>query len=265
EAGLSTPEVYAADTASGLLLLEDFGHAGVVIDGEPVEGRYRVAIEALAHLHGTPRPDELRVDGKAAHRLLHLTGDALLAEIGVFADFYAPHVRGAPLPSEARAELIAIWRELDRHLARHERSWVLFDVQSPNLFWLPEREGVARIGFIDFQDMFVGPSAYDVASLCQDARVTIPADMEDRLADHYVRLRRAADPAFDTDSFRAAYAVTAALRTAKNMGAFSRLAAIGNTSYLSHLRRLRAYLARAVSHPVLSPFALWYEKHLPPL
>ena len=49
--------------------------------------------------------------------------------------------------------------------------------------------------------MFVGPSAYDVASLCQDARVTVPAALEAALRDRYVALRRAADPRFDADAF----------------------------------------------------------------
>jgi len=263
-AGLSAPEILATDSASGLLLLEDFGTEGIVVDGAPVEDRYRTTIEALARIHGKPRPTELPLPDGGAHRLPRLTGDALLTEVGIFADAYVPFVRGASLLPDARADLIALWRGLDVHLGRLEQSWVLFDVQSPNLFWLSERNGIARVGFIDFQDMFIGPSAYDVASLCQDARVTIPPRLEDALIAHYIALRRAADRSFDTDSFGAAYAIAGALRTAKNMGAFARLAGIGNARYVSHLPRLRAYLARALSHPVLSPFALWYEKHLPP-
>jgi aminoglycoside/choline kinase family phosphotransferase len=84
------------------------------------------------------------------------------------------------------------------------------------------------------------------------------------LIGHYVALRRAADAAFDADSFHAAYAIAGALRTAKNMGAFTRLAGLGNTRYISHLPRLRAYLARSLSHPFLSAFALWYERNITP-
>ena len=45
------------------------------------------------------------------------------------------------------------------------------DYHSPNLLWLAEREGVARIGLLDFQDAVLGHPAYDVVSLLQDARV----------------------------------------------------------------------------------------------
>jgi aminoglycoside/choline kinase family phosphotransferase len=112
--------------------------------------------------------------------------------------------------------------------------------------------------------MFLGPSAYDVASLCQDARITIPADVEWALRDRYVALRRAGDPGFDADSFMTAYAIAAAVRAVKNLGVFAGLAGAGKPHYLNHLPRMSDYLARAFAHPVLSPLAVWYEKRLNP-
>jgi tRNA threonylcarbamoyl adenosine modification protein YjeE len=254
DVGLSVPRIYKRD--DGLVLMEDFGSEGVIEGEAPVAARYRVAVEALAALHAAPRPRDI-----PGHRLPRLTGDVLLTEVALLADQYARHVRGAPVSPEARAELMEIWRALDVWLQSSEQSWVLFDVQSPNLFWLPARQGIRRVGFIDFQDMFVGPSAYDVASLCQDARVTVPPELEDALVAHYVACR---GPGFDADSFRSAYAVSSALRIAKILGAFARAAAGGNDRYIKHLPRLRAYLLRDFSEPVLSPFALWYERHLSP-
>ena len=157
---------------------------------------------------------------------------------------------------------MTIWRLLARRLSTAEQSWVLFDVQSANLFWLPAREGIARAGFIDFQDMFVGPAAYDVASLCFDARVDIAPSLAEELFARYAEARSSGGRSFSADSFREAFAITAALRTMKNMGAFARFAALGKSQYISNLHRLSGYLARAVSHPVLSPLAVWYERHL---
>jgi aminoglycoside/choline kinase family phosphotransferase len=51
---------------------------------------------------------------------------------------------------------------------------VLRDYHSPNLLWLPERQGVARVGLLDFQDAVLGPPAYDLGSLLLDARGAIP-------------------------------------------------------------------------------------------
>ena len=75
-----------------------------------------------------------------------------------------------------------------------------------------------------------------------------------------------ADRSFDEEAFSAAYAILGAARTLKNMGVFARLAEnAGKTGYLGHLPRLRGYLRRNLSHPVLSDLAVWYERHLPPL
>jgi tRNA threonylcarbamoyl adenosine modification protein YjeE len=264
QAGLSVPEIHAADLSAGYLLLEDFGEERIAANDVPLPERYRAAVDALATLHAKPRPVTLPLPGGNEHRLPHLTGDVLMAEVTIFADSYVPQASERHLAASDREELLAIWRGLDERLQQAERSWVVFDVQSPNLFWLPERSDIERVGWIDFQDMFVGASAYDVASLCQDARVTVPPALEDELKAHYVAARRAADPAFDADSFAAAYAITSALRQSKNMGAFSRLEAAGKGNYARHLPRARAYLGRALIHPVLSALSLWYERHLSP-
>ena len=58
---------------------------------------------------------------------------------------------------------------------------------------------------LDFQDALVGSHAYDLVSLLQDARVDVPAALEDELLAYYLE-RRAADTAFDGDAFRFAYA-----------------------------------------------------------
>ena len=265
-AGLSAPAIIAADRQAGLLLMEDFGEEGVITDGAPDTERYATAIDVLAAIHAAPRPAVLPVPGGGEHPLPPLSAKVLMADLAVFTDWYVPHALGGPLDRSAAESFAAIWTALCVRLAEAEQSWVLFDMQSPNLFWLPERGGIARIGLIDFQDMFVGPAAYDVASLCQDARVSVPAEMEAALRERYVALRRAGGRLFDAESFAAAYAILAAARTLKNMGVFARLADhLGKTQYLQHLPRMDDYLARSLKHPVLSALAVWYERHLPPL
>ncbi len=264
--GLSAPEILAADREAGLLLMEDFGSDGIVIDGAPDPERHAAAIDVLAAIHGSPRATVLPVPGGGEHRLLPLSAKVLTADLAFFADWYVPQATGAALDRSAAESFMGVWATLFDRLAGAEESWVLFDMQSPNLFWLAERAGAARVGLIDFQDMFVGPAAYDVASLCQDARVTIPAEMEAALRERYVARRRAGGRAFDADSFAAAYAILSAARTLKNMGFFARQAAhLGKTQYLQHLPRMADYLGRSLKHPVLSDLAVWYERHLLPL
>lgn len=263
--GLSAPEIYAAEIEAGLLLLEDLGTEGILRDGAPDPERYRTAVDVLAMLHAGPRPAELPLPGGATHPLPTFTAEAFAIEVGMFLDWYMPQVTGAPVAAEARDEYIAIWREIIARLANKERGWVLLDYHSPNLLWLGERAGLARLGIIDFQDLMVGPSAFDVASLCQDARVTVTPGLEQELRGHYVARRQAAGPGFDAGTFDEAYAILAAQRATKNLGVFARLAVqAGKPGYLKHMPRLREYLERSLAHPVLNRYALWYRTHVPP-
>ena len=147
----------------------------------------------------------------------------MLIEVELALDWYAPAVARATPPPGARMQFLAIWREILGADPRQPTTWTLRDFHSPNLHWLAERQGLKRIGLIDFQDAVLGPPAYDVASLLQDARVDVPEDLEMRLAALYMRRRTAADPAFDSQNFAAAYAAMGAQRATKILGIFARL------------------------------------------
>jgi N-acetylmuramate 1-kinase len=263
--GLSAPEIYAADIANGLLLLEDLGHEGVLENGAPAPDRYRLVVDVLAMLHGSRRPAELPLPGGETHRLPRYTAEAFTVEVDMFLDWYFPQATGAAPPQEVGDDFRSIWRDAIARLERTESGWVLLDVHSPNLLWLAEREGLARIGLLDFQDMMIGPTAYDVASLCQDARVTVTAELEAELLGRYIARRRAADRRFDADAFTEAYAILAAQRATKILGVFARLADHARKrNYLQHIPRLREYLQRSLAHPALNRYALWYREHLLP-
>jgi aminoglycoside/choline kinase family phosphotransferase len=87
--------------------------------------------------------------------------------------------------------------------------------------------------------------------------------LEAELKARYIALRHARG-GFDEARFHEAYAILAAQRAMKVMGAFARLGtSAGKPFYLKHLPRVQGYLQRALTHPVLSPLSLWYEKALP--
>ena len=141
-------------------------------------------------------------------------------------------------------------------------TWVLRDFHSPNILWQAHASGTDRIGIIDFQDALIGHPAYDVASLAQDARAPLTEEQELHLKHRYVAARRG-DAGFDAEGFDAAYAILAAQRATKVLGAFTRLAlAEGKTGYSRHRERLKALLRRTLSHPVLSDIRLWYEPYI---
>jgi aminoglycoside/choline kinase family phosphotransferase len=263
---LSAPRILASDIVNGLLLIEDLGSEGVLADGAPIPERYELAAEVLASIHARQLPTILPVSDGRDHVIPDYDEDALTIESELLLDWYVPHIGKRALPNAARADFGRLWRPLLRRVGEAQRTWTLRDYHSPNLIWLPEREGLRKVGLIDFQDAVLGHPAYDVVSLAQDARVDIPPDLELRLIGAYARARRAANPDFDLVDFAEAYAILGAQRATKILGIFARLdKRDGKPAYLRHLPRIEAYLRRNFAHPALQPLKAWHEMHLPAL
>jgi N-acetylmuramate 1-kinase len=265
--GFSAPAIFAADREAGMLVIEDLGD-DLVVDGDPpapIESRYAMAADLLAELHRDALQEVLPVEPGVNYRLPRYDMDALLIEVELLLDWYLPKL-GVRVSDARRDTYRTLWRDALLPMTSGEQTWVLRDFHSPNLLWLPEREGTARLGLLDFQDAVIGPGAYDVASLLQDARVDIPETMEIGLLSRYTRARRSADAAFDAPAFARAYATLAAQRASKILGIFARLERRDHKpQYLRHLPRVWAYLQRSLAHPALAPLAAWYRANVPPL
>jgi tRNA threonylcarbamoyl adenosine modification protein YjeE len=265
ELRLSAPEILRADLDRGLIVMEDLGDERIV-GGEPpapIEARYAAAIDLLASLHGRKLPATLPVAANLDYRLPRYDTDAFLIEAELLLDWYL--VRAGATPGHAvRETFVALWREALTPAIEAPPTWVLRDYHSPNLLWLANRDDIARIGVLDFQDALIGPAAYDVASLLQDARVDVPETMEVALLSQYVRARNRSDQEFDTASFTLLYATLAAQRATKILGIFARLERRdGKPHYLRHMPRLWNYLQRSLAHPALAPLMAWYAANVP--
>ena len=264
--GFSAPRILAEDLDAGLLLIEDLGPGLVVDENGPISERYAEATRCLAALHAKALPATLPVAAGRDYAVPPYDLDAMLIEIDLLLDWYLPHIRGREASGSVRSEFGHAWREALSGPLGGPQTWTLRDYHSPNLIWLPERQGLARIGIIDFQDAVMGPPAYDVASLLQDARVTVPPELELRLLGAYAAARRAADPAFDMAGFAAHYAIMAAQRATKILGIFARLdRRDGKPQYLQHIPRVATYLLRNLEHPALARLKGWYAAALPDL
>ena len=264
ELGYSSPRILGRDLDEGLLIIEDLGEEGVVDAEGPIVERYALATELLADLHRRDLPESLSIEPGRDHQIPRYDLEALLVEVDLLNDWYAPHVLRSAVPASARAEFARHWRTLLAPLVTGTRSWTLRDFHSPNLLWLPERQGLAKLGLIDFQDTVIGHPAYDLASLLQDARVDMPSELELKLLAAYTHARKVADAKFDMTSFAAAYATLGAQRSTKILGIFARLdRRDGKPQYLAHLPRLKKYLMRNLTHPALRDLKLWYETNLP--
>jgi hypothetical protein len=265
ERGFSAPEIHHADLETGFLITEDFGSEGV-LSGDPpapMPERYQAATDLLATLHGQTLPGTLPLTDADSYTIPVFDTEALLIEIGLMPEWYLPD-RGATPTEVLRAEFIAMWRDLlDRHDS-DARSWVLRDYHSPNIIWLDQRTGVAKVGLLDFQDTVMGSPAYDLVSLLQDARVDVPESLELAMLGRYVKARKAADPAFDAAAFAELYAVMSAQRNTRLLGTFARLnRRDGKPHYLRHQPRIWTYLNRSLAHPALAALRAWYAAHVP--
>ena len=252
--GYSTPRIYASSVEDGLALIEDLGNDSSSRTTRPIRVRYAEAVALIADLHGRDLPEAVPV-GEDLYRLPTYDIEAMLIEVELVIDWYAPAIARTTVPSGARMQFLGVWREILAPILAEPTTWTLRDFHSPNLHWLAEREGLARIGLIDFQDAVIGPPAYDLASLLQDARVDVPDELEMRLMALYVRRRLGADPAFDAERFAGAYAAMAAQRATKILGIFARLdKRDGKPQYLRHLPRIERYL-RQKPRPSVAPAA----------
>jgi tRNA threonylcarbamoyl adenosine modification protein YjeE len=264
--GISAPRILGEELEAGLLLLEDLGNEPVVDQNGPIPERYLEAARLLVHLHGSPLPQVLPVTEGRDHALPPYDLEALLIEAELLTEWYVPHLIGHQLAGSVRAEFVNLWSDVLVEIVSGPTTWSLRDYHSPNLFWLADRDGIGRVGVIDFQDTALGHPAYDVVSLLQDARVTVPADLELKLVSAYVQERRRSHPDFDVGDFARAYAILGAQRATKILGIFARLdRRDGKPQYLRHLPRIEEYLLRDLAHPGLSRIKVWYENHLPHL
>lgn len=264
--GYSAPEIFAQDLDVGLLLIEDLGGEGVLADGAPIAERYEAAAVLLADLHRHTLPGILPVTEGRDHDLPPYDREAMAIETELVLDWYAPHIAGVTLSAITRSEFTHIWNRLFDEVLEGPTTWTLRDYHSPNLIWLPSREGHAKLGLIDFQDAVMGHPAYDLVSLGQDARVDVPAALELRLLAAYGKARRALDDSFDLAGFARAYAILGTQRNTKIAGIFARLdKRDGKPGYLKHLPRIERYLRRNLEHPALEELKGWYESNLPRL
>jgi tRNA threonylcarbamoyl adenosine modification protein YjeE len=265
--GLSAPRIEALDLARGLLLVEDLGDrvfSEEIPRGADQAELWRAAVDALLALRRHPLARKLPVGDGTSYVVPAYDRDALAIETELLIDWYLPALTGAPAGEGARSQFNALWSQVFAALLRLPQVPVLRDYHSPNLIWLPQRQGVARVGVIDFQDAVVGHAAYDLVSLLQDARVDVPAGLEDEFYARYVAAAKAEDPAFDEHAFAFAYRALGAQRNTKILGIFTRLARRdGKPAYLQHMPRIWRYLERNLAHAALHPLAAWYDAELP--
>lgn len=230
--GLCPPQILAHDADVGIMVLSDLGandfsrwlaqHPG------DTGHLYLEAVDVLAHLHRQPADLPLpRMTPRVAGDMVAITGE-----------YYAcAHV--PDLISEVRT-----------HFESHAPcadTLALRDFHAENLIWRPDQTGLARVGLLDFQDAFIAPAGYDLASLLRDARRDVDTGLAEQMTDHFMQAT-GADP-----EFHAQLACLGAQRNLRILGVFARLAkARDKPQYVTMIPRVWNNLMRDLAHPALA-------------
>jgi aminoglycoside/choline kinase family phosphotransferase len=262
--GLSAPDIYADDPAQGFALLEDLGDSlyfDTLATGRADEHEiYLAAADVLARLHEEDAP-ALLSPGKPFHAY---DETAQLAEVDLLLEWFVPLALGRQATPQEAADYRALWKNALDATRSHAPVFVHRDYHAQNLLWLPERDGIARVGLLDFQDAVAGSRAQDLMHLVEDARRDVSPDVAAATVRHYRDLAKARDEAFDDKQFGAEMATMAAQRNARIVGIFARLyKRDGKPRYLEYLPRVWGYLNRDLEHPALAPLKAWYDRTIP--
>lgn len=256
--GFSAPDIYESDLDAGILLIEDLGRDGVLdADGKPIAARYIESARMLAALHAHKVTPKIGVGDGIVHTVPDFDRRAMKIETRLLLDWYLPWKRGEQASDAERQDYAAVWDGLIDLLSISETNLLLRDFHSPNIIWREQETGLKRIGLIDFQDAMIGPTAYDVASLTQDARVTVEPALTAQMLEAYITARQA-NGTFDKDTFMRDWHIMSAQRNCKLVGIWVRLMQRdGKPGYMKHMPRTFAYLETALTHPALAPLKDW--------
>lgn len=263
--GYSAPTIEAYDLDHGLAVIENLGelvYGAMIKNGAAMEIPMKAAVALLADMAVKTWPTEVKINTTQTHFVPRYDVEAQLIEVDLLVSWFWPYSLGNTAEDHLHRSFADIWRKLLPLTHPQKPHWVLRDFHSPNLIWIPEREGLKRVGLIDTQDCLLGHPAYDLASFIQDARIDISAPMAEELFSHYVDLR-IEQGHFDQKEFETAYAILGAQRATKILGIFARLAKRdGKRGYLQHMPRVSRYLAKNLDHPALGELKLWFQTHI---
>jgi len=198
--GARPPHIYQRDTANGFLLLEDLGDATFtrLLDaGEAPEPLYSAAVDVLTALHHHPRTPDITLP---RYNQTRLVDEALL-----FTDWFYPARYGQRIDVDCRQGYVTAWREVFHRLPPVAYTLVLRDFHVDNLMKVDAAEGTRmqpqQCALLDFQDALIGPPAYDVVSLLEDARRDVDPKLTTAMRKRYFDSLKTQGHSVDEDTF----------------------------------------------------------------
>jgi len=248
--GLAPPQIYGADCEAGYAVIEDLGdnlYAHAIPNGADEIALYQEAARVLAHVHQAAVPARLEGAGNASWPVLDYDALALEVNADLFVD-WLPRAADVHIDDKTRARWEQVRDGLIVKALGFPRAFTIRDYHAENLLWLPEREGLRRVGLLDFQDAVRGWRAWDFAMLLHDARRDVSPAAHDAAIRAYLEATGASAAEFQRE-----LAVLGAINAMRILGIFARLAGRdGKQRYLAFMPREWGHLARTLEHPALA-------------
>lgn len=231
--GLRVPALLATDLEAGWVVLEDFGPSDAAADLAAMGTEDRAAafdrlldpLATIAELDPSALPGWSPPLGR--HRLRWELAGFELWYHRARCDRVPPPATGLWLDRLAEECASAPCRVCHR------------DFHLNNLFLLAD----GTVGLIDFQDVLLGPEAYDVVSLLgeRDSLTLLTAEQRRTVLQAWA-LRTSVD-----EGWQRRATVVSVQRRLKVLGTFARLEAAGRATYSAWLRQLEAPTAKAIA------------------
>ncbi len=254
--GLSVPEIIEADTASGFLLLEDFGDDTFtkVLKTKPGrEGQiYGAAVDVLVHLQ------ERSQDRSPFLKIYDV--DFGLNKVRQFLTHYYPEVIGETVSSAIEHDFLQSWQTVLRIGLGAKKTICLRDYHVDNLMDLPQRTGPKNIGLLDFQDAVWAPIAGDLVSLLHDARREVTEDLKKAMWVKYLDVH----PKGDHQEIYIAGNILSAVRHMRIIGLFTLAAKERRDQrFLGQIPHLWNLLENCCKIEELKPVRQWLAENMP--
>ena len=182
---ISVPKVYDVFKEDGLAVIENFGNSkySKIINKNNSKELYQLAVENLIFIQKQ----------KISIKLPQYDIPKFLDESNLFFDWYLPF---SEKRKNIKDEFNFIFKNFLKKLNKLPQVFVHRDYHIDNLFFLKNRTGHLKCGWIDYQDAVYGPSVYDLVSLTQDARIDVSKNIEEHLVNFYIEKNKISDKNF---------------------------------------------------------------------
>jgi aminoglycoside/choline kinase family phosphotransferase len=253
---VQVPQIRAADSETGFLLVENLGNDLVFnkINNDNADSIYQQAIDMIIRMQSiNDKPECLAVYDQAF----------LLREMNLLIEWFIEKLLQYSLNETEKKLINKCFQDLLASTVKQPQGFVHRDFHSRNLMITAEK----TLATIDFQGALWGPITYDLASLLRDCYLRWPQEKVKNWALDFYQHIKSTCPSTSAAEFLKWFDWMGLQRHIKVLGIFARLNLRDNKpQYLQDLPLVIRYTLEVCNqYSELQQFAHWFEQNLLPL